>query len=87
MGWIVKPWLAVVRYKSRIGDVDDSGMGISVEYGIDDPGELDLIIRQGPGWAALLWVHLRRSDEVEFPAIDYEDLQVHENVSVLDAFL
>lgn len=72
----MKEWLAVVRYKTKI----EPGI-IEIEYDLDHPGELAIIINQGPGWAALSWVQLRRSDDERFPAIPLEDLPHHNKIS------
>ena len=71
----MKPWLAVVRYKTKI----EPGV-IEVEYDLEDPSELAIIIEQGPGWDCMAWVHLRRSDEDRFPAINMEDISRHSNI-------
>lgn len=72
----MKPWLAVVRYATKI----EPGV-IEIEYDLDDPGQLATIIEQGPGWASLAWVQLRRSCEARFPALPFEDLPHHNNAT------
>lgn len=78
----MKEWIAVVRYRTRItvserevelGLADASPGNIEVEYDLDDPSELAIIVEQGPGWSSILWVHLRRSCDERFPALPYED--------------